>query len=135
MTDNGHRIGRMRIGEITPAPAWITVPHPEERFTLLSLTWDITAAWEIIAAGSADREVVEVPVASAASMLGLIWHDLGWALQHADLSRPVLLVTLPNDGGTMLIDGWHRIARADAEGVECLPGYMLTAEEEQKIRR
>ena len=49
-----------------------------------------------------------------------------------DLSRPILFV--PFEGGTsVLIDGWHRLARAVIEGIPCLPCYELTLQEAQQV--
>jgi hypothetical protein len=54
----------------------------------------------------------------------------------ADLSRPVIVATLPRpgrDGLPVLIDGSHRLYRAVAEHRPVLPAYLLTAHETAKI--
>lgn len=54
-----------------------------------------------------------------------------------DLSEPVLVATLRNNEGEefpLLIDGTHRLFRANAENLAELPAYVLTAEESLTIR-
>ena len=49
-----------------------------------------------------------------------------------DLSRPILFV--PFEGGTsVLVDGWHRLARCVMEGIPYLPCYELTPQEAEQI--
>lgn len=60
-------------------------------------------------------------------------------LPHVDMTDPVL-VAFPRfeDGsvpGPMIIDGWHRIARAHQEGIETLEAYSLTPDETDQIWR
>ena len=57
--------------------------------------------------------------------------DLDYA-RTADLSRPILFVPF-HDGTSVLIDGWHRLARAVQEGVPYLLCYELTAAERDQI--
>lgn len=48
-----------------------------------------------------------------------------------DLTVPILLAE--TKFGTMVIDGWHRIAKATLLGLETLPGVLLTKAETKKI--
>jgi hypothetical protein len=49
-----------------------------------------------------------------------------------DLSKPILFV--PFEGGTsVLVDGWHRLARCVMEGIPCLPCYELTPQEAEQV--
>ena len=50
-----------------------------------------------------------------------------------DTRRPVLFVQMPS-GEHQLIDGWHRLFRAIATGVQELPAYLLTNEEAAAVR-
>jgi len=54
------------------------------------------------------------------------------ALPAAALLTPVLFV--PHRGRHVLIDGWHRVAKAVHQGFPCLPAYLLTEEEAASIR-
>ena len=49
-----------------------------------------------------------------------------------DLREPILFVPFPG-GTSVLIDGWHRTARAVLEGVPFLLCYELTEEERDQI--
>ena len=51
-----------------------------------------------------------------------------------DLNFPVIVGTMPR-GGTILIDGWHRLDAAVRQGKTELPAVFLTAEETRKVRR
>ena len=52
--------------------------------------------------------------------------------KKVDLSKPILFVPF-HDGTSVLIDGWHRLARCVMEGIACLPCYELTPEEAEQI--
>ena len=54
------------------------------------------------------------------------------ALPALALLTPVLFV--PHRGQHVLIDGWHRVAKAVHQGFPCLPAYVLTEEEAESIR-
>ena len=54
------------------------------------------------------------------------------ALPALALLTPVLFV--PHRGPHVLIDGWHRVAKAVHQGFPCLPAYVLTEEEAESIR-
>lgn len=58
--------------------------------------------------------------------------DLDYA-RTTDLARPLLLIPF-GESEILLIDGWHRLARAVLEGVEELPMYLLTEEEAKAIQ-
>lgn len=45
-----------------------------------------------------------------------------------DLRVPVLLVELPGDDGNLMVDGYHRLKKAKADGLEILPAYLLPKE-------
>ena len=49
------------------------------------------------------------------------------------LLSPLLFVT-HRTGSHVLIDGWHRLYLAVTMGVECLPAYVLTKAEANRIR-
>jgi hypothetical protein len=38
------------------------------------------------------------------------------------------------EAGDLIIDGWHRIARAVHEGLKELPAHFLTTEDERRCR-
>lgn len=51
-----------------------------------------------------------------------------------DLSEPLILAPLYDTGELWLIDGWHRIHKAQAEGVTVLPVHVLSVAEERRVR-
>jgi hypothetical protein len=54
---------------------------------------------------------------------------------RVDLTVPLIAVTLPwLRTEVVLIDGWHRVAKALADGVDELPMHLLTPEAEARIR-
>jgi hypothetical protein len=70
-----------------------------------------------------DRFPVEaVPVASIPNYGGS--HLDQTTIAAADLSRPVLFAEIA-PGGFNLIDGNHRVARAQRDGVSTVPGYRI----------
>ena len=55
-------------------------------------------------------------------------------VRRADLSRPLILVEVRELQGSLIIDGWHRLARAKAESVGELPFVLLDADQEFRVR-
>lgn len=104
-----------------------------EYFRMLRATWDKTE-------GNRLAEAVEVQDGDVSGWFGwlrLIWLDAERAAT-ADLTRPLLFVQLVNpdtgeDAGPMLIDGWHRLHRARAEGVTILPVKVLSKDDSAKV--
>ena len=102
---------------------------PPQLFDWGGWRWDVEAAQALVAAQP--RPAVTIPVPNWAKFLGVMRVEPAHAA-GADLAKPVLVV--PFLGGYMIIDGWHRIWRADVEQVERLPAYVLTAAEEKRVR-
>ena len=93
--------------------------------------WDVDAALELVADG---RPTGRVPMAALAPLVGFMDVDFDHAAA-ADLSQPVLLAPFPDaDGANMVIDGWHRVARALLLGVPDLPAVRLTEAEGDAVR-
>jgi hypothetical protein len=62
------------------------------------------------------------------------YKELDWEYaKTTDLSNPLLVIPF-SDEEILLIDGWHRLARAVMEGVEELPMVLLTQEEADSIQ-
>jgi nitrogen fixation protein len=101
-----------------------------EVFQFLTYRWDITKAWKI-ADGLPVRRFDARPWFG---WLGLIQIDEDH-LASADLERPILVVKVRELGGAALIvDGWHRLARAQREGVAELPVVVLDEDQEYQVR-
>jgi hypothetical protein len=103
-----------------------------EQFEWGAYLYDIARAKTEAAARP--HEQVMIPVASWATMLGVMRIDADH-VPTRPLDEPLLLVRLGDHPDTvMVIDGWHRIAKAHAAGVEGLPGLLLDAEAEAAAR-
>jgi len=97
--------------------------------------WDVTRAWRIVERdlAAAGRPRVEVSVAECRELLGMLHLDRERVMSdEIDLSVPLLLapVRAPGDPAyqarTLVIDGWHRLAKAEYLGVQTLLGYPLS---------
>lgn len=104
--------------------------RPQDTFTFGPYVWDVTAAAAL--APGALRAQVEL------RGLFVLLRFVAVDLEHAatvDLTEPLLLVRVEELGGEpVLIDGWHRVARARTEGLSSLPGRLLTEEQEFGVR-
>jgi hypothetical protein len=121
-----------------------------QTFRFLVRCWCISHALELIEADPTAAEFIEsaditgldgfldlAPPTPNTIRLFLVDVNKTYALDHADLTIPILLVRIISKGedlGCMVIDGWHRVYRARTEGRTGLPAYLLTAETEQAVR-
>jgi hypothetical protein len=102
-----------------------------ETFALLRLSWDVSKAWDLVAADKIEHQRGEVDINEAAKMLGMIGHDRDYVEQMdaEDLKYPILIVNV-EDVGNMVIDGWHKIAAAKRLGVNTLTCVYLPDDSE-----
>ncbi|MFJ6901541.1 hypothetical protein [Streptomyces hokutonensis] len=117
------------------ADARRTASHPSrllerEYFEFLGFIWDITKAQEI--AGTLPvRRVDPQPWFQLLGAIGLNEAHI----PHVDLRRPLILAPIREAGGAVLIiDGWHRLARAQREGVTDVPAVLLDEKQEFEVR-
>ena len=98
-----------------------------------------TRAWDITrgnAVGADGRPLKKFSLADHGVTLDFIRQnyveiDLDYA-RTTDLSRPLLVIPLGEE--ILILDGWHRLARAVMEGIEELPICMLTQAEADSIQ-
>jgi hypothetical protein len=94
--------------------------------------YDIARAKDEAAARDHERGTISVD--SWAAMLGVMRIDE----QHVPtrpLAEPLLVVRLGGaDGPPMVIDGWHRIAKAHDTGVASLPAILIDEAAEAAAR-
>lgn len=101
-----------------------------EHFQFMHYSWDVTAAAE----RAAGLPVGTFEVASCRSVLPFVHVDQEHAAT-ADLEVPLLAVWVKGmDGMLLVIDGWHRLARAVKEGRAELPCRVLSEEDEFAVR-
>ena len=106
--------------------------HRSETFEWGIFLYDIARAKT--EAASRPHERGELQVASWAAMLGVMRIDVDH-VPTRPLDEPLLVVRLGGpDGAAMVIDGWHRIAKAYAAGIETLPAILLDGAAEKVAR-
>lgn len=112
--------------------------YHSEFFTFLFKTWDVAAAKAII---REEPRVVEcIDVSDLAKFIGtstrvgvLISRERVENDDRIDLMVPLVAVVTPKGNG-LVIDGWHRVAKAVALGVSTLPVVWLNAGESARVR-
>ncbi|RFS81500.1 hypothetical protein D0T12_31625 [Actinomadura spongiicola] len=101
-----------------------------EVFQFLAFRWDITKAQQI----AADLPVHRFDPRPWFGWLAAIALDEDH-IPAVDLDRPLIAVRLREaDGSAMIIDGWHRVARAQRDGVTELPIVVLDEDQEYQVR-
>jgi hypothetical protein len=113
----------------------------EEYFSLLGRGWDITKAKKIII--DKPREIFLISTvsfepliggktASGTIRMGISIDSSKATSEEIDLSIPVIIVET-SYGDHMLIDGWHRLAKAVHIKQELLPAVILSPEENVRV--
>lgn len=101
-----------------------------EYFQFLLYRWDVTKAQQI----AANLPVRRFNAQPWFGWLGLIRVDDDH-VRTADLNHPLLVVKIRELGGDpLIIDGWHRLAKAEREGVTELPVVVLDEDQEFDVR-
>lgn len=101
-----------------------------ETFVILGAEFDICEAKRIIVA--APRAVGSISVNGFRFCSR--WVATFWRLEKdADIEIPIILCTL--GAGSLLIDGWHRLHRAEKKGIADLPYVHLNPAETSKIMK
>ncbi len=101
-----------------------------EYFQFLAFRWDVTKARNI----AAGLPVHRLKIQGWFGWLGLIRID-DERVRMANLDQPLLMVQIRELGGsTLLVDGWHRLAKAQRDGVTELPAVVLDESNERPVR-
>lgn len=101
-----------------------------EHFQFLAYRWDIAHAKTI----ADDLPVERFDPQPFFGWLDAVRIDTDH-VPHADLDQPLILARVRELGGAaMLIDGWHRLARARREGTTDLPCVVLDQDQEREVR-
>ena|SRR5579872_1099078 len=117
-----------------------------ETFTFLNIVWNVTEAKRIIA--SKPRRLDEIEVSEAALLVHRSGASMGQTLPigpridwnrvdgdpAVDLQVPVIVAWVPEADSYLVIDGWHRIAKAIMVSVARLPAVALTRTESRVAR-
>ena len=99
-----------------------------ERFWWDPWTWDIATVKHMLEA--VPHPVLRYDIREAAALLPAT--NLGPEdCQYADLDFPIIVGW--RDGEELVIDGWHRIAKASHQGISHLPAIILTKAENDMI--
>jgi hypothetical protein len=105
-----------------------------ELFEFMFASFDVREAKRLITAKPRETEMVRTDVLRA--FLGprgiTVDRKRVKADPLIDVSVPLIVATL--DTSCLPIDGWHRVAKAIAEGIEEIPALYLTREETEQVR-
>ena len=113
-----------------------------EIFTLMGRQFDVTVATEV---AQERGEAHDLVVSGYFRLLQKNLDDHRFTMgisvnqEHVptvDLEKPLIVAQLTTRGGDvnhMVIDGWHRIAKAEREGRDTLPCLLLSIEDTQLI--
>jgi hypothetical protein len=104
-----------------------------DTFTLMGQEFDLQKARDLIMKKA--RPVVDVSIADFEGLSGLVSVDAGRVESNIDIDLKHPLILVPGERGRMLIDGWHRVARAGSEGLKTLPAVLLDESEAAAIRQ
>ncbi|MDT0307251.1 hypothetical protein RM780_09780 [Streptomyces sp. DSM 44917] len=101
-----------------------------EFFQFLAFRWDVTRAKEI-AAGIPPGRMNPAPFFGWLSAISIDEEHVA----RVDTGRPLLAVRIRElDGAVLIIDGWHRLARAQRDGLTQLPVVILHESQEWEVR-
>lgn len=106
--------------------------HPQEVFMFLASQWDVNKAKQIIR--QTPRPVKTLSLGSVMDLVGEWVRINPKTVQRADPTHPIIVAAMPDNAGTMIIDGWQRIARLRELGINMAPAVLLTVEESEKVR-
>lgn len=107
---------------------------PEEVFTFLMSAYDISYARLLVRLRKPDGCVSVREYYEGVIVTGIVEIDETYALSGAvRLDRPLIVGTF-RSGSRVVLDGYHRIARAYHTGVCELPCYTLSVAETDRIR-
>lgn len=102
-----------------------------EYFTWLQWRWNITEALHRY--GAKPAQLVDIASARQFLHAGLVRINPD-RLNKADITRPILIAPTPDvPNHVIIIDGWHRVARALTRGFTDLPAIFLTADESESV--
>jgi hypothetical protein len=125
----------------------ITWTPSGETFSFLFTEWDVDAAKAIIQAKP--RRIERIAVSDLEPFLGkqtrtesgglVIRAGILTSTERVDTDETIdlavpLIAAFTKQGNALPIDGWHRVAKAVALGVETLPIVFLTKAESQRVR-
>lgn len=109
--------------------------RPPQFFDFGVYEYDIDAAERILA--ETPREPMPAPASALGGFLrlGIVNVD-PVHVRTVDVTKPLIAAVLTEmDGTALIIDGWHRVARAIDDQVAQLQVLVLTAEETEQVRR
>lgn len=105
-----------------------------ETYQFLATVWDVGKAREMIEAGDILQEG-PLDLVGPVGLLGLhrVSEDHAEALTEEDLERPLIIAkqkTIEDEPEDflMLIDGWHRVWKANKLGRKTLPAVLIDGE-------
>jgi len=133
---------RLTMREQKPTSETVVWSDEHEIFQFVTKCFDVRAAKRIIrekprkietAVISGLRDLVNRPKKGSITMgIAIDWERIDRDPEgEIRCTVPIILIT-EKDGGTMPIDGWHRIAKALDSGLTSLPAVCLNKTESKK---
>lgn len=109
----------------------------DEYFTFMGATFDVRAAK--LLAVERNLPVTNVDISTTKSLMGLIRIDKSKLSDpQVDPTFPLIVVTLLDremqEECFLLVDGWHRVAKAMEQGQTVLPSILLGLEDTKMVR-
>lgn len=102
--------------------------HIFEQFCLIEHVWDVNHAKEIL--NDAPRDVERVNVEDWCDALDYIFVERCDVESGEDIDLDVPIIIAQTEmGNAFILDGYHRLARAQEIGQDTLPAVMLSIEE------
>jgi hypothetical protein len=102
----------------------------DEIFHFGNKSWDVKKGYQLAKKHNIQPEMLPVE-GGLASFLGFVRVNKDW-VKTTDITKPVLLIDTGK--GVLVIDGYHRISLAKEQGVQEMPGYILSPEQSKEIQ-
>ena len=110
----------------SPVPSnqfpWVSCP---EIFGFVTTEINVQKVRDIL--GKLPIEPIEIDVKSWSRFASMVAMETRPDVS-VDLRVPVLLIELPGEDGPLMVDGYHRLEKAEREGISSLRAYMLPKE-------
>jgi hypothetical protein len=103
----------------------------DDHFTFMAARWNVSEALRTYG----DRQPSTADLTLSFHILPSIRiEEQRWP--GVDLACPIIIATIADGDDTLplVIDGWHRVRKAQEEGLTQLPAIILSPDEERSVR-
>jgi uncharacterized protein (DUF1015 family) len=110
---------------------YVPVEEGEETFNFLMYTWNISKIIKYIK--ETQKEPNELPIESFKDYpLGFISIDESH-VDEVDLSIPIIIIEFSPNNELIIVDGNHRLRKAQKSGKQSISAYILSFEEQLRF--